>query len=240
MKNKLIYIITILSILFSTCKKDKVKIVDVSIKNEEVFTGTNSVLISFNYTYLTALKNVVGYISQNSDMSNAASVNAEMYDKLVYIRFYNFAENTQYYYYYEYNNGVDVIKTTVKSFTTDVYGLPTVTTLYVSNVTATSATCGGNVTDDCGSSVTARGVCWSTSQNPTISDSHTTDGAGTGRFTSIITGLNSCTTYYFRAYATNSKGTNYGEQNMFYTDNPTKSSTNNGDSTSFNDWRKIQ
>ena len=240
MKNKLIYIIIILSVLFSTCKKDELKIVDVEINNESVVKGTTSVQITVDYTYPTTLKSVVGYISSNSDMSNATTVNGEINDRRFIVRFKNLAENTQYYYYYEYNNGVDVIKTTVKSFTTDVYGLPTVTTLYVSNVTATSATCGGNVTDDCGSSVTARGVCWSTSQNPTISDSHTTDGTGTGRFTSIITGLNSCTTYYFRAYATNSKGTNYGEQNMFYTDNPTKSSTNNGDSTPFNDWRKIQ
>ena len=95
--------------------------------------------------------------------------------------------------------------------------LPTVTTTNVSNITQTTATSGGNVTDDGGATLTARGVCWSTSQNPTISNSHTTDGNGTGNFTSSITGLTANTTYYVRAYATNEKGTAYGEQRSFTT-----------------------
>ena len=103
-----------------------------------------------------------------------------------------------------------------KTFTTST-SVPTVTTNDVSNVTTTTATCGGNVTDNGGASVTARGVCWSTSQNPTVSGSHTTDGTGTGTFTSNLTGLTANTTYYVRAYATNSKGTSYGEQKTFTT-----------------------
>ena len=95
--------------------------------------------------------------------------------------------------------------------------LPTVTTSAMSGITDNSATCGGNVTSDGGASVTARGVCWSTSQNPTVSDSHTTDGSGTGNFTSNITGLTAGTTYYVRAYATNSVGTAYGTQGIFMT-----------------------
>lgn len=96
-------------------------------------------------------------------------------------------------------------------------GLPTVTTSPVTDITTTSATCGGNVTDDGGAEVTARGVCWSTSQNPTVSDSHTEDGTGTGTFTSAITGLTPNTTYYVRAYATNEAGTVYGEEVSFTT-----------------------
>ncbi len=95
--------------------------------------------------------------------------------------------------------------------------LPTVTTGSVSDVTAMSATCGGEVTVDGGASVTARGVCWSTSQNPTVSNSHTTDGSGTGSFSSSISGLTANTTYYVRAYATNSVGTAYGETVAFTT-----------------------
>ena len=76
---------------------------------------------------------------------------------------------------------------------------------------------GGNVTADGGATVTARGICWSTSQNPTISGSHTTDGTGTGTFTSNMTGLEPNTTYYVRAYATNSAGTAYGDQVSFTT-----------------------
>ena len=94
--------------------------------------------------------------------------------------------------------------------------IPTVITNSVSNITATNATCGGNVTSDGGATVTARGVCWSTSQNPTINSSYLTiDGSGTGFFTSSITGLTAGTTYYVRAYAMNSVGTAYGDQVIF-------------------------
>ena len=95
--------------------------------------------------------------------------------------------------------------------------LPTVTTTSVTSITQNSATSGGNVTADGGATVTPRGVCWSTSQNPTVSNSHTTNGSGTGSFTSSITGLSANTTYYVRAYATNSVGTAYGSQISFTT-----------------------
>lgn len=95
--------------------------------------------------------------------------------------------------------------------------LPTVTTNTVSNITTETATCGGNVVTNGGAAITARGVCWSTSPNPTIDDYYTTDGNSTGNFTSSITGLTQSTTYYVRAYATNSVGTAYGEQQSFTT-----------------------
>ena len=93
----------------------------------------------------------------------------------------------------------------------------TVTTGDVTDITQTTAVCVGEVKSENGWAVTERGVCWSTSQNPTVSDSHTTDGSGTGSFTSSITGLTVNTTYYVRAYATNSAGTSYGEQRTFTT-----------------------
>jgi len=102
-----------------------------------------------------------------------------------------------------------------ESFSTLAIKLPTVTTTSVSNTTENSAQSGGNITDYGGASVTARGVCWSTSQNPTISDNHTTNGSGIGSFTSSITGLTPNTTYYVRAYATNSVGTAYGNEISF-------------------------
>ena len=79
---------------------------------------------------------------------------------------------------------------------------PTVTTATVSAISTTTATCGGEVTSDGGADVTARGVCWSTSANPTVGDDKTTDGTGTGEFTSSLTGLSADTTYYVAAYAT--------------------------------------
>jgi M6 family metalloprotease-like protein len=95
--------------------------------------------------------------------------------------------------------------------------IPTVTTTAASSITASSATSGGNVTADGGASVTARGVCYSTSQNPTTANSTVASGTGTGTFTANITGLAASTTYYVRAYATNSAGTAYGTQISFTT-----------------------
>ncbi len=104
------------------------------------------------------------------------------------------------------------------SFTT-LSGIPVVTTAEVTDITGNSALCGGTVTDDGGLAITARGVCWSTSHNPTLSDSHTTDGTGTGSFTSSLTGLGTSTTYYVRAYATTAQATSYGEELTFTTMN---------------------
>jgi photosystem II stability/assembly factor-like uncharacterized protein len=91
------------------------------------------------------------------------------------------------------------------------------TTTETNSVTSTSAISGGNITDDGGSAVTTRGVCWSLAQNPTISDNNTSDGTGTGIFTSNLSALSPGTTYFLRAYATNSAGTNYGNQVSFTT-----------------------
>lgn len=103
-----------------------------------------------------------------------------------------------------------------QSFTTDTY--PTVTTTSpASSVTASSATVSGNVSSDGGSTVTARGICYSTSQNPTTSHNVASSGSGTGSFSASLSGLGSSTTYYARAYATNSVGTSYGSQISFTT-----------------------
>jgi uncharacterized protein (TIGR02145 family) len=103
------------------------------------------------------------------------------------------------------------------SFTTSVFVPTLAATTAASSLTGTTAASGGNITSDGGASVTARGVCWSTSQNPTTTDSKTSNGTGSGTFTSSITGLSSSTLYYIRAYATNSAGTAYGTQVSFTT-----------------------
>lgn len=96
-------------------------------------------------------------------------------------------------------------------------GMPTVSTIATSNVTTSSVTCGGNITSAGTATVTARGVCWGTSPNPTIMGNHSSNGTGTGIFTSVVSGLNANTTYYIRAYATNSVGTSYGNDQSFTT-----------------------
>jgi uncharacterized protein (TIGR02145 family) len=94
---------------------------------------------------------------------------------------------------------------------------PSVKTLAITSITSISASSGGYITSDGGAEVTARGVCWGLNANPTTSDTKTYDGNGTGLFKSSITGLTQGTTYYVRAYATNSVGTEYGSQVSFST-----------------------
>jgi CubicO group peptidase (beta-lactamase class C family) len=95
--------------------------------------------------------------------------------------------------------------------------LPTLTTAVITSVETTTAIGGGTISSDGESNVTSRGICWSTVTNPTIADSKTSDGTGSGTFTSNLTSLLPNTTYYVRAYATNSVGTAYGNQVSFST-----------------------
>ena len=134
--------------------------------------------------------------------------------------------NTHYYVRAYATNSTGTVYGTQRQFTTSL-ATPTVTTASVSGVTCTTATCGGNVSVEGVSPVTARGVCWSTSPNPTISDSLTVDSCGLGSFTSLITGLQPNTYYYVRAYATNSAGTVYGLQRQFTTRVETPAITTN-------------
>jgi uncharacterized protein (TIGR02145 family) len=110
------------------------------------------------------------------------------------------------------------------SFTTQAR-FPVLSTREVTDITENSATSGGNITDDGGAPITVHGVCWSTNENPTIDDNKTEDGTGAGSFTSSVTGLEPNTTYYLRAYATNSAGTSYGSTMSFTTQEGSSGST---------------
>lgn len=91
------------------------------------------------------------------------------------------------------------------------------TTVAVTSVSTTTAVSGGVITTDGGEPVLAKGVCWGSGQNPTVTGSKTVDGSGTGTFSSTITGLTEATVYHVRAYATNSVGTSYGADLTFTT-----------------------
>jgi len=103
------------------------------------------------------------------------------------------------------------------SFTTTQSSVATVTTASATNVASASVVLGGNVTSDGNATVTERGVCYATAQNPTTSNSKLAMGSGTGTFSNTVTGLTTNTTYYARAYAINNKGTAYGNQVSFTT-----------------------
>ena len=95
---------------------------------------------------------------------------------------------------------------------------PTIITSNINSITSTSAVSGGNISSDGGSVVTARGVCWDISLNPTTAlSTKTIDGTGVGIYASNITGLLPNTSYHVRAYATNAVGTSYGADSSFLT-----------------------
>lgn len=127
------------------------------------------------------------------------------------------AEGAPYYVRAYATNSVGTAYGNEVTFTTNQVTGAAVTTTEATSITPASAAAGGNVTDAGGGTVSARGICWSTAQNPTIADSKTTNGTGTGSFTSSLTGLDNGTIYYYRAYATNSSGTTYGQEYQFIT-----------------------
>jgi uncharacterized protein (TIGR02145 family) len=94
---------------------------------------------------------------------------------------------------------------------------PVITTENASEITQTTAFSGGHITSDGGAVISARGVCWGTTHNPTTASNKTDDGTDIGTFSSYLYGLTANTTYYVRAYAINSKGTGYGNEISFST-----------------------
>lgn len=97
-----------------------------------------------------------------------------------------------------------------------IINLPILTTNSTVSITQTTAESGGNISNDGGSTITIHGVCWYIKHNPTTDNYNTMGGAGSGNFTSLINGLVPNTTYYVRAYATNSLGTSYGNEISFH------------------------
>jgi uncharacterized protein (TIGR02145 family) len=127
------------------------------------------------------------------------------------------SSNTTYYVRAYATNSVGTSYGNEITFTT-VANIPILTTTNIQSITSNSAITGGTVSTDGGSPVTTRGVVWSTNPNPTISlSTKTNDGIGLGTFNSNISGLSPNTTYYVRAYATNSAGTGYGNEISFKT-----------------------
>jgi uncharacterized protein (TIGR02145 family) len=127
------------------------------------------------------------------------------------------SQNTKYYLRAYATNSAGTSYGNELNFTTTAVATPLLTTGTVASITGSTAISGGSITSDNGGSITAKGVCWNTSGNPTIDDPKTTDGNGTDTFSSNISGLSEGTTYHVRAYATNLIGTAYGEDLSFST-----------------------
>lgn len=161
-------------------------------------------------------KGVVWGTAENPTLENDFTTNGAGSDEFT-SSLTNLTPATTYYVRAYATNAVGTAFGNQVTFTTGAAEGPVVTTTPLSSLTSSSVASGGNVTNSGAAPVTARGVVWGTTPNPTIAGSRTSNGSGTGAFTSNVTGLSNGTVYYLRAYATNSVGTSYGEEVTFIT-----------------------
>jgi uncharacterized protein (TIGR02145 family) len=184
-------------------------------------TGTVASTTQINLSWTDNSTNETGFkIERRTGSANYAVVGTVNADVLSFSDTGLTPSTTYTYRVYAYNAvGNSLTYTNEVTLTTTVLlTLPTLTTTAASSITQTAASSGGNISSAGGAAITTRGVCWSTSANPTIAlTTKTTDGTGIGAFTSNLTGLSANTTYYVRAYATNSQGTAYGNEISFTT-----------------------
>ena len=206
---KALLILSMITLIFAGCKKfDKIEASKVKIV-EEIIERNDRITFNVTYSYPVDLEAVEVYIADNVNMNNAKSYFCNVEGKKFSVSIDN-VNFEKIYYCYEYDNGYEKERCGVGC-------LMIITTKEVTNIGFDTATCGGKITYYGDDEITARGVCWSTSQNPTINDNKTTDGNGIGLYFSNLSNLSDNTTYYVRAYATNEKGTSYGEQKSFTT-----------------------
>ena len=216
MKRKLLFIIAATMLLFGCKKYIDYSAIYFEITNEEFVVTSTTATLRADYSWPWKVVSIAMDVSEDEGFANANSFEATVSGNSITVTATGLKAETTYYYRMRLNMEDGKVESETRTFKTAEYILPTVTTSEVTNIGNTTAKCGGEVTEG-DYTVTARGVCWSTADNPTIDDSHTVDGGGAGSFTSNITGLTENTTYYVRAYATSSAGTVYGETRTFVT-----------------------
>jgi hypothetical protein len=211
-----VVIILLLTLICSNCKKDKLN--EISKPSAPSALQANAFSSSqINLAWTDNADNETGFKVERSIDNSTWTEIVSLGSNVTTHQNTGLNSATKYYYRVRAYNKVGNSNYSATANATTLSVGPTLTTASVTNITNTTATGGGNITGDGGNAVTERGVCWSTSVNPTTADNKTSDGAGTGSFTSSITGLSSGTLYYVRAYATNSSGTGYGDQVNFTT-----------------------
>ncbi|MBQ3709450.1 MAG: hypothetical protein II887_01965 [Bacteroidales bacterium] len=227
---RLSIILACILVAMISCTKSKEVHPEIGDGNDELVTvGMKDVHVKYIPADISEFSKVVfRYCPANANGSAQQFAAAEMTknETLFELTLNDLLKDTLYWYYYElYPNGGDAFNTPQKTFHTQVIDapeppvaeLPTVTTAEVSEITANSARCGGDVINDGGATVTEFGICWSTNANPTLDDSHVAVGAGIGHFFASMTNLEANTTYHVRAYATNVAGAAYGQDIEFTT-----------------------
>lgn len=200
------------------CRKEPVLPETVRFSAEKVSVTTTTATYQVTYSDASNIGSVAFLVYADEGRSELVALNAAVSSitGINRLKIVGLEANTTYYYQFRLSNKKYESVCGHGAFTTMDYSAPVVTTkTIISSSSFCSATCGGTVEDDGGSKVVARGVCWSTSPNPTIEDDHTVDYSEMQSYTSQITGLMACSTYYVRAYATNGVGTGYGNERKF-------------------------
>lgn len=211
---KLHFIILAAMLAFVSCgkKAEEVNVELVTVENEVKTIGSTQAYFECEYEYLNEITKALLVYCEDDQLKYAQTSKLEQVGDKWVTQINYLEKSTKYYYRYEFYNGYNLMWTEIFNFTTSAQqDKPTVETVGVDNITMTTATVEGNVVNDGGSAVTERGICYSIYENPTLSDSIRRAGTGIGRFTCEMTNLTNATTYYIRAFATNSEGTSYGE-----------------------------
>jgi uncharacterized protein (TIGR02145 family) len=218
--------LTILIVLaiFSSCKKDKKEIMlpqlaTAAITNLSYNTATSGGTITSDGGAAITASGICWSKTNNTptlaDSKTAGTTASGSFTSVMN----NLDENTTWYVRAFATNSAGTGYGNVVIFTTPVnITVPLLTTAAITNLSYNTATSGGTITGNGGAAITASGICWSKTNNtPTLADSKTTGTTATGSFTSVMNNLEENTTYYVRAYATNSVGTAYGNAVTFNT-----------------------
>lgn len=211
---KLQFIIMAAMFAFVGCAKkpQDVNVELVTVENEVKTIGSTQAYFECEFEYLNEITKALLVYCEDDQLKYAQTSKLEQVNGKWVTQMNYLEKKTKYYYRYEFYNGYNLMWTEIFNFTTtDQQDKPTVETVEATNITMTTATVEGNVTNDGGSAVTERGICYSIYENPTLSDSVRLAGTGIGRFYCEMSNLTNATTYYIRAFATNSEGTSFGD-----------------------------
>lgn len=217
-----IYIISILFIAFFACEKDveKVTLPKVTTASVDEITNTSARIggkVEFDGGAKVTDRGIYWGTSTKPDSTGTkleiGTETGVFYDTLT-----GLTQGVKYYVKAYATNSLGTAYGVETFFTTQIF-TPTITTLAVTDVTPSSATVGGNITDDGGFEVTQRGIYWGTDTNAVLTGKKVLLGSGIGEFTTSLTGLSKGITYYVIPFATNIKGTSYGEEISFSTEN---------------------
>lgn len=223
------FVIMVFLAIFASCKKTpEVYLRYVDVEHELVTVGTTTASIQCEYHYgwsdyeefyFILEKAYLFYGESDTDLTSVEMDKEGYWRGSLSVELSGLKENTTYYYYYEFDNGFNTMRTVTNSFRTSLLSntiTPTIVTT-LTDIGINYAQAGGVVSYSGGATVTECGVCWSKTPNPTLNDSHNVAEVCTGLFSVTISGLEANTKYHIRAYATNEVGTSYGVDKSFTT-----------------------